>query len=119
MLSNFLQFALNLGLLSVVTVGLIASLPVVAGWLRSLDCLCLSPCKARLASYVVALTGVFLMGNFHVLTDWSHVLSIICFVCFGGYGLRVLYRGKVWEKFQWPDSCQEPPKPPADDCGCK
>lgn len=118
MFSNFLQFALNLGLLTVVTVGLISSLPVVAGWLRSLNCAGLTPCKARLASYITALTGIFLMGNIHVLTGWSHVLSIVCFVVFGGYGLYNICKWKLWEKFQWPDSCKEPPRPPSSDCGC-
>lgn len=118
MLSNFLQFGFNLLLLTVVAVGCLTALPVIGGWLRSKDCLSLDPFKARLASYIVVLAGVFLMGNLHVLDGWSRALSVLCFIGFGGLGVLRLWQWKIWEKWGWPDSCKEPPKPPSGDCGC-
>ena len=120
MIAKVLQFALN-GILTVlVLVGVVMAVPSIAAWLRTCAWLQFSPCKARLASLLLVAIGVFLMGNLGGLTGWSHGLASLCFVAFATVGMYHLSQWKLWQKWHWPESCEEPPKPPKSDCcGCK
>lgn len=119
MITNCLQFAMN-GILTVLVVaGVIMAVPSTAGWLRTRSWLQFSPCKARLASILLVVIGVFLMANYNGLTGWFHGLATICFVVFATVGMYHLHQWKLWQKWHWPESCEEPPSPPKSDCcGC-